>query len=295
MRRYARHLGFTFSELLVVVAAMMLLTLLAVPAAKKILASFESGRGVRQVIAAALSNARAIAAKEQRYAGVRFQQDLNGDQYMIFIIHDPADPPTAAQLALDPYATGTGLANGFRAVEGKKPMKLPSTIGVMDLKLVNRATVTEVDVNNNNQLDDQPPGEWKYFLSECTTFSIVFSPSGRLVLHDVRIRNRHGIPDTQAQVNVSSSDDIFNKQTAVFAGSAMFMQDDYFAAPWSPYPTYNPGYGEEMSRNCFVIYDKKRLEALPPTRRWTDYFQQLARLEKVYVNPHTGELVNDGQ
>ena len=92
MKQRIRHPGVTLSEVLVVVAAMVLLTVLAVPATRKIVASFESASGVRRVIAAALANARAIAAKEQCYAGVRFQQDLNGDQYMIFIIHDPDDP-----------------------------------------------------------------------------------------------------------------------------------------------------------------------------------------------------------
>lgn len=290
MKQRIRHPGVTLSEVLVVVAAMVLLTVLAVPATRKIVASFESASGVRRVIAAALANARAIAAKEQKYAGIRFQQDLNGDQYMIFIIHDPADPPTAAQLAADPQRTGTGLANGFRALEGRKPIKLPPTIGVMDLRLVNRTTMTETAVNSDGQLDDVPAGEWKYFLSECSTFSVVFSPTGKLVLHEVRVRNRHGIVDSQAQINVSSTDDIFNKQSAVFAGSAMFMQDDYFAASWSPVPTFDPGYGPEMSRNCFVIYDKKRLEAAPPSARWTTY---LHGLDMIYINPHTGELVND--
>jgi hypothetical protein len=136
-------------------------------------------------------------------------------------------------------------------------------------------------VNDDSQIANLPP-----FLAECATFSIVFSPTGRLVLHEVRVRQRH--PDFIV-ATVDAFDEIFNHQNRFFAGDSMFMQDDYFVAG-SPFR-----YGPEMSRNCFVIYDKKRLEAIPPTTRWTDYFQQLARLEKVYVNPHTGELVNDGQ
>lgn len=286
MNRYARHPGFTLSEVLVVVAAMVLLTVLAVPAMKKIVGSFESASGVRKVIAAALSNARAIAAKEQKYAGVRFQQDLNGNQYMIFIIHDPADAPTAADLAIDPYLTGTGLANGFRALDGRKPVKLPASIGVFDLRLVTRTVLannqvqySEAPVNADPQVNNLP-----VFLSECSTFSVVFSPTGRLLLHEVRVRQKHLDVLIGA---VDCFDNVFNDQNRFFANDAMFMQDDYFQAT-SPFR-----YGPETSRNCFVIYDKKQFEAVPPAQRWTGYLQQLANLDTLYINPHTGELVNN--
>ncbi|HPD46139.1 MAG TPA: hypothetical protein P5279_06145 [Anaerohalosphaeraceae bacterium] len=271
MKQRIRHPGVTLSEVLVVVAAMVLLTVLAVPATRKIVASFESASGVRRVIAAALANARAIAAKEQCYAGVRFQQDLNGDQYMIFIIHDPDDPAHTVD------GIGTGLANGFRAVENRKPIRLPQTVGVMDLRLVTRIVLA----NNHVQYSEaQVTNDMPNLIAECSTFSIVFSPTGRLVLHEVRVRNRHGATGAAA----NSADDVFNTDTAVFAGDAMFMQDDYFD-PLSPFR-----YGPEMSRNCFVIYDKKRLEAAPPSARWTTY---LHGLDMIYINPHTGELVND--
>lgn len=276
MKQRIRHPGVTLSEVLVVVAAMVLLTVLAVPATKKIVASFESASGVRRVIAAALANARAIAAKEQKYAGIRFQQDLNGDQYMIFIIHDPADPPTAAQLAADPQRTGTGLANGFRAVDARKPVKLPQTIGVMDRKLrsdpADPLNPTAVDLSSDANIDT--PDE----LRDTTTFSVVFSPTGQLVIHEVRVRNRWG------RRNSESPDDVFNIMPQVESGTGMFIQDE------EPPTLAPPGFGAEMSRNCFVIYEKKRLEAAPPSARWTTY---LHGLDMIYINPHTGELVND--
>ncbi|MBE0536357.1 MAG: hypothetical protein IH624_11865 [Phycisphaerae bacterium] len=292
MRRYGRHSGVTLSELLVVMGVMTVLAVLAVPTGKKMVDSFESSSGVRQVIGAALSNARAIAAKEGHYAGVRFQQDLNGDQYMIFIIHDPAAAPSNAQIAADPYVTGTGLANGFRAIQGRKPIKLPPNIGVLDLRLVTRTSraaplytidYSETVLNTDNLLNTAN------LIPESSTFSVVFSPSGKLSLQEVRVRNRHGIPDTLTRTGDISTDDIFNKQDRVFAGQAMFLQDDYLRAWWSPVPTF-ANYGPEMSRNCFVIYDKKRLAATAAAQRWTDYLQEL---DPVYVNPHTGELVNN--
>lgn len=284
MNRIKRHCGITLTELLVVMAAAALLTILAVPAAKRITNSFEAGYGVRKVIGAALSNARAIAAQKGCYAGVRFQQDLNGDQYMIFIIHDPADPAASAN------GIGTDLANGFRAIEGRKPVKLPQNIGVMDLRIrtdrVNAAVGVDTDVIVRHPLTGQVENALTDLnldeaaeLRDAATFAVVFAPSGRPVIHQVRVRNRNGRNDAASLIN-PSSDDVFNTLTQVDNGIGVFYQDDYAAL----------GLGQEPSRNCFVIYDKKRLSGAPATRRWTDYLQEL---DWVYINPHTGELVND--
>jgi Tfp pilus assembly protein FimT len=117
--------GISLTEILVVVGIIAVLMGVSIPAAKQLAGSFETGTGVRQLINAALSNARAIAVREQTYAGVRFQQDAEGHTYMIFIVHDKA---------------ATGLANGFRAVMGRKPMQLPENVSV---------TATVVDLTNN--------------------------------------------------------------------------------------------------------------------------------------------------
>jgi len=229
----------------------MVLAVMTVPATKALMKSFETSAGVRTLIGAALCNGRAIAAKEQRYAGVRFQRDLKGNQYMTFIIHDPTLKP---------------LANGFRAIEGKKPIKLPANIGVMDLHIrrnlgdptdpADQGIAADVDINAAEEVMDT------------TTFSIVFSPTGKLVVHDIRVHDR------------TSLDDVFNAVAYVDSGDAMFYQDDY----------PNMGLGEEPSRKWFVIYDKKAFDAVSAGSRWSDY---LMHLDKVYVNPRTGEVIND--
>jgi len=161
-------------EILVVVSIMAILMGIAIPAAKSLMASFESGTGVRQLINAALSSARAIAVREQTYAGVRFQQDKDGHTYIVLIEHDP-----------DPSPNGTGLANGFRAVTGRKPMKLPE----------------ETTLNG---------------VSKLTGPSVVFSPQGKLTIHPVR---------TSTQDGTAGNDTIFNTQANVDAGIAMLVQD----------------------------------------------------------------------
>lgn len=110
MRNKQRQRGISLTEILVVIGVMAILMGVSIPAAKQLMVSFESSTGVRHLINAALANARAIAVREQAYAGVRFQQDTDGHTYIILIEHDP---------------TATGLANGFRTVSGRKPIEFP--------------------------------------------------------------------------------------------------------------------------------------------------------------------------
>jgi prepilin-type N-terminal cleavage/methylation domain-containing protein len=255
MRNKKIKTGFTLVELLTVVALILLLAVVGLPAAKKVLNSFESSLSVRHVISAALANARAIAAREQAYAGLRFQQDLDGNQYMIFIINDPV--------------VGPGFEGnlGCRAVAGYKPMKLPQTVGVMDLKIkrdydVPRPEDLDIEVDGNIQTPEQ--------LTDTTTFSILFSPVGKLVLHTLRVGRR------------TIGDDIFNSRTNVENGIGMFIVDRYRFGS-------DQGLQIELSRNNFIIYDKRTLDAANEDSRWTDYLQHL---EALYISPYTGQIIN---
>ena len=133
----------TLTELLVVISVMALMMGIAVPAVKRIMESFDSGTGARQLINAALSSARAIAIREQTYAGVRFQPDQAGNTYMIFIVHDPE---------------ATGFANGFRGLIGRKPMKLPKDVTVTKTSVIfssqGKLTVHDVRVRNKDDKGD---------------------------------------------------------------------------------------------------------------------------------------------
>lgn len=128
----------TLTEILVVVAVMAILLGISVPTAQHLMDSFESSTGVRYLINAALSNARAIAVRNQAYAGVRFQTAAGGNTYMIFIVHDP---------------DATGYANGFRAVMGRQPMKLPEGVTVNDCFVVfspaGKLTTHSVNMNGS--------------------------------------------------------------------------------------------------------------------------------------------------
>jgi len=273
MKTKHRQSGRTLVEMAVVIAVIVLLGSFGLPAVRTLLDSFESGVGPKPLISAALASARAIAAREQRYAGIRFQKaydpegPLKATQYMIFIVHDFGK---------------TGLEPGFRAVEGLEPIKLPDSVGVMDLRyrpnLLSPAGDGLIDADGEiSNLD---------ILRDTTAFSIVFSPSGKMVIHDVRVRNRDGYVDSAANTDISN-DDIFNKKAQVDAGIGMFYQDDCFGASWSPYP--NLGLGPEPSRRSFVIYDRREFKrAYEIGQAYSGY---LNRLVPIYINPYTGTMI----
>ncbi len=264
MKNRYRQSGRTLAEMAVVITAVVLLGSIGLPAIRAFLDSFESGTGARPVISAALASARAIAAKEQKYAGIRFQKAYNPDapldplkasQYMIFIVHD---------------FDKTGLASGFRAVEGMKPIKLPDSLGVLDSELIRERmiSVPTWEPSNNHPVD----------LTDLTAFSIIFSPSGKLVIHNVRTRNRDGQRDTSPTV---SYDDIFNKKAQVDTGIGMFYQDDYAAL----------GLGQEVSRRGFIIYDRQEFkQAYEKGQAYSGYLVKLVP-EEVYINPYTGTMI----
>jgi hypothetical protein len=232
-----------------------------------------------------LASARAIAAKEQRYAGIRFQKrydpnnpdPLNESQYIIFIVQDPN--------------MGHAYGFGFHAVEGIQPIKLPDSIGVMDLTIVTQrnkqypdSPTQQIPIDNPVLGGDSHINE-VFELLDTTTFSIIFSPSGKLVIHGVWVRNKNGISDYPSYPE-QSYDDIFNKKSRVDAGLAMFYQDDY----WGDNAYLDIGLGPEPSRNSFVIYDTKKLKQVDQNLRWTNYLSQLKR---IYINPYTGTIINE--
>lgn len=252
MKVTRKKLGFSLPETIVTMAVIGLLAGIGIPAVKGVLASFESSERVRDVIGAALSSGRAIAIKEQKYAGVRFQRDLAGDQYMIFIVHNP--PPA-----------GT-YANGFCAVKGRNPVRLPRGGGVMDLRLrtsPNAWIPDDEPIASNDKIDTDEE------LRDTTTFSIVFSPAGKLVTHEVRVRGTGG--------------GIFDVQADVDAGDAMFYQDDDPAI----------GLGQEPSRNRFVVFNRSTFSQQPVSSRWTGYLSGLQAAKEIYVNPYNGQLVGN--
>ena len=181
--------GLTLTELLTVIAIIVVLAVVSMPAMNAIFSSMGSSGSAEAMINAALSNARATAMSRQRYVGVRFQKiydsrgPLYADQYMIFVINEPG---------LE-NSSGYPVQNAYRALEGTKPIKLPSETAVLDVS----DDMYEEDIDN---------------LTDRSTFTIIFAPSGNLK-----------IEQTVQVLRFSDADPIFNNTSAT---DCMF-QDDF--------------------------------------------------------------------
>jgi len=272
--RAHRTVGLTLIEMALVVATIALMVGFATPAVRSLVRSFQSEGGVVSMVNAALSSARTMAVSRQRYVGVRIQKActstdsanplkglMDAPQYMIFIVHEE-------------MKNNGDLSAGFRAMDGLDPIKLPAMIGLMDLS----------GIENDRGLDELPE------LSNATTFSIVFSPSGRVVVRGVRVRNKDGVnrPLTGLIPPDPSSDDTFNvADTICRLGRGRFIQDDYPIGD----SVQALGLGEEPSRVSFVVYEAPPLRASYERKTaWTDYLSDLAG-KAYYVSPHTGDLI----
>ena len=209
--------------------------------------------------------------------GRRFELDFHNNQYMIFIIHDPEK---------------TGLSNGFRALEGQKPIKLPEDSRIIDSTCrlsSDPQVIQEGALRLSSDLVSIDPGAkdgQNSAIRDTSCFSIVFSPTGKLAIHPVRVRNRDGIykPDNSLSAKVSI-DDIFNSPANILNFNiGMFMQDD----DWPGYSGTNGSLGAEMSRDKFYIYEKSVFNKLGNSQAKSDY---IARLEPVFINQYTGTIV----
>ena len=294
MKTKMKKSGVTLIEMVAVVAAVALLTMLSLPAIRSLRKSLVNEGAARGLINSTLASARAMAAEKDCYVGVRFQTAykfngdttaldnesalfahdvLNAEQYMIFIMHK--------------REKSDDLLDGFWAVEGIKPIKLPDNFGVMDMRLSTNSGNTIIGVGDGPIDLDSDIDEGKELL-DTATFSIIFSPSGKLIIQRVRCRNKDG----KSGVDDNSTDIIINTKKYVEAidvngryvkNRAMFLQDDYA-----------PMLSNEFSRRRFIIFERDKFKpAYKNKSAYTDYLKNLWETKQTYVNPYTGQLMKN--
>ena len=147
--------GVTLIELLFVVGAVAILVALAVPTVRTLNRSWGADINY-QLLNGLLSTAKAIAEKEGRYAGIRFQQTTDGKQYAIFIIHEPFVPyPVNPANPADPNNDAIPCI----AAAGKQAVLLGANISVAREQIIYTQNISPAD----------------------KSVTIMFSPTGRLV------------------------------------------------------------------------------------------------------------------
>jgi len=270
MRLRTKKSGFSLTELIVVMSIVGVLAGIGLPAVKQVIKSFESSDRVKDVVAAAMSNARARALARNTYTGIRFQRNAAGDQYMIFIEQDENVGPGHLQLS--------GKLS-FRAIQGKNPVRLPRQGAVMDLRIKDNYAIIKayetdrhvrvVDLDGIDYVTSNLSIDEARELIDAETFSVIFSPQGKLVISNLRVA--HVVVVDQV---LAGGGDIFNE-----SGYGMFVQDDIAGVE---------GLQLEPSRNNFVIVDIAKFNAAPVGER---YSRCLQYLKPIYINPYSGELI----
>ncbi|MBN1844737.1 MAG: prepilin-type N-terminal cleavage/methylation domain-containing protein, partial [Sedimentisphaerales bacterium] len=111
--------AFTLVEMLVVILIVAIMISLIVPASNAFVYSYKAS-SAQNLVRSALAQAQAYAAKERRYAGIRFQYDAegweHGRQYLILIERTPAVDNEQYQAV--PNVTPVSLPAGMGALSG---------------------------------------------------------------------------------------------------------------------------------------------------------------------------------
>jgi prepilin-type N-terminal cleavage/methylation domain-containing protein len=268
-----RKNGLTLTEMLVALAVVVIVGSVAVPVVLSLKDALRGAANTQTIVSTALQNARAIAMREGQYAGVRFQRDKDGNQYAIYIVHIPQ---------------GAGAADGmtvyYKAVEGRKPIRLPDDMAVADMVVgsTNSPVYTDRTFSDFNQTNVSENSS----ITDITSFSVIFDSSGKLVKVKCRMRNRHGkFRPNDGGAEGDSNDKMFNSEANVEAGIAEFIQDDYA----------DLGLGGELSRVQFKIFDAMKYKELGTSQKRFEYLNDDDDdgLPYVYVNQYTGKLMGE--
>lgn len=226
--------GFSLIEILIVISIMVILIGITIPSINALQKSFNSTGG-ENIISSALNTARTIAMTNGHYAGIRFQKEYSpnpfkSSQYIIFILYNED--------------TNNFIYDDFYIAEAYKPIKLPTNVGVMNMNKI----IQDSDIANDACFID------------ATTFSIVFSSAGKMLVHNVQVYNKN------------NEDDIFNTPINIQNGRGVFVRDEI----------------PKQSQTNFTIYDCEKFNKTNPIKRYTEYLKDL---KPVFINIYTGDII----
>jgi len=266
-----RAAGFTLVELLTVMAIIAVMALLVLPGFTRMISSNKEGAALN-LIRAALVEAQVHAAQTQKYAGIRFQFDKNGwaggRQYLVLI----------------EKSSGSTNADEYNAAPNAKPTALPEGIGVIDYSMLMQYPVNQSQIDDNNyNLSDNDTN--RYGLLGSTTFSILFSPTGQLVVKNIYI-NRW-----------DEYDQVFNSDYYVNLPPVKGQLPPPLLSHDRNWPTQSE-YGsdwcrqEDSAKGFYIFEVNKMLQDVNPGTRWSDYIGTV-EVEPVLINMYTGTIIRN--
>jgi len=279
-RRYKA--GFTLIEMLVVVMIIAIMISLVMPATNSLIQSHRES-SAQNLVRSALAQAQAYAVKERKYAGLRFQLDGAGRQYMILV-------EAKAITILNAFGPGTlyQLQNLYTPVDNISPMVLPEGIAV----LAAYRNPWEIDFIPDDGDGIVGPGDGDDILdadelAESMTFCILFNPSGQLVMSSAQCGPRISLADYPSMAidkdlyNTDTGDTIFNNNPNQIPPNGLPLPGDVI----------QPGFTNVKSSQSGVYFiERNKLEEIPEEERM-DYIRYT--LKPSLLNMYTGELIEE--
>ena len=245
MKAKAEQFGFTLVEMLVVVAVVAIMIGVAVLNAGDLLRSQRS-TSAKNLIRSSLAQAQAYAQANRIYAGLRFQFDRNGwqtgRQYMVLI-------------------EKVGVDHEFNPIPNSKPLALPKNIGVINLPIDLQGFTEDEWLDDNYSSSVGMEGS--------ATFSVIFSPTGQLVVKDVELLQRF------------TGDPVVSLEADVNSGISLLYSDRWDEVDWCV---------DELSALGLIVCETTLLRETDSLLRYTNY---VVDLEPILINVYTGTFIED--
>lgn len=255
--------AFTIVELLTVIAIIAIMVSLTVPATSNMVKSHRQA-AAKNLIRSAMAQAQAYAVKERKYAGLRFQKDGAGQQYILLVENKTITIIDGSNYdAWNDYL----LKDLYTPVDNIQPMTLPVGLAVMPTY----RDPLEIDYNGDGLLDYVE-------LAAATTFCVIFDPSGLLATKPAQCGPR--IPDmaTDYATYASQNDTIFENPANPPSEGLPLPGDEIKLDPANV----------KLSQTGVFLYEPKVLEGLPEAERWDYVFNPL---EPMLINIYTGGFI----
>jgi len=306
-----RRPAFTLVEMLVVAGIIAIILGVAIASLRALTGGVQVG-AARTMLRTVLASARAEAAARGHVVGVRFQQyqlpnvagaARQAEEGATFgVIVFPAMETAAGQAAISELKSWVGATLAplvdtyaaclFVAADGREPVRFPQGVEVArDLPYPNPKNQAEEDANNEALTT---------YLRTYTTFTVLFSPGGQVVIQRAFVVQRHNrdsvfysgpdYPQLFPQGDPQYNPNFDPRPTDVVP---LLLRDDRSyvnllnPASWTDNP---PGLlADKLSQSRLWLYDqnaRKQAGAQP----WTNYLKGQGKSVRILINPYTGQL-----